>query len=790
MLIAIRPTRGHWTASITGTNTPVFDLDDMAQSGFSMEAFRVVFKRDLASLDVHSSRTERKYAREPELPSWITSYRPSSRGWHTSTVFILGPIASTLLQPHTLKLPVLPSKAGRPLLVKESLLPAKDRSWEPPFLASTASSDGGQSRILQGPWLKWQQSGQVFTTAGSNQGDIRPGVIMGAERPELETGRNNGQKGCIASETIEFSIVFAHGGSYWHPVILAGSSVTCDKSCQHWHGGKGSGFRASSATRIACLFLGKEVALSLASNSFGFNDLQVGSFRFVFYDGMEVEMGNMWKDSSYSITAPLGKEARAKTGHENRARSARSGVSSPTSRKALGCEVRSDSWEHLTAPLSASTPQAIAQATLADATARAISASATASRNNQELAIYKHHTHPRYRSRGFVTKMANPLSPQSILQSMVEALPTHPTGDTTSDVSSSYEAIALFCHACMVNLDFRLLGFSEDTKSESECAKLAPRLPAAWNSSFGSHTLVYAHSQSSMRFVLKVDRLGGKAEIRALGIGDERIHRFDVTVRDFVSSNALPVRIPFSPAAEDGQQQTEDRSPEGGLYGKLRNVFISEARMKDLADQLKLKVIVHIVPKLQKEGYEEGVRTEDDVQAEEDARDNTRRGPREPRMPNPEPEPVRPYPAADPQGQQPRRPYGDFPPPDFEDPYEINNPRGPRLPLPGQSPFNIGHDDLNPPGLGPHDPLRGSFTPGGGLPGRSGGGGMHPTFDDPMFGGPRGGSDGGIDPQMPPGARWDPVGPGLRRLGPGGGRRGANPFGGGGRFGGFGGGFL
>jgi hypothetical protein len=36
---------------------------------------------------------------------------------------------------------------------------------------------------------------------------------------------------------------------------------------------------------------------------------------------------------------------------------------------------------------------------------------------------------------------------------------------------------------------------------------------------------------------------------------------------------------------------------------------------------------------------------------------------------------------------------------------------------------------------------------------------MHPTFDDPLFGG-RGGQRGGYDPQAPPGARYDPVGPG------------------------------
>lgn len=64
---------------------------------------------------------------------------------------------------------------------------------------------------------------------------------------------------------------------------------------------------------------------------------------------------------------------------------------------------------------------------------------------------------------------------------------------------------------------------------------------------------------------------------------------------------------------------------------------------------------------------------------------------------------------------------------------------------------------------------------------------MHPTFDDPLFQGQgRGGVQGEeYDPQAPPGARWDPVGPGGGPRPRQGGRGG--PFGGGG--GGFGGGF-
>lgn len=188
-------------------------------------------------------------------------------------------------------------------------------------------------------------------------------------------------------------------------------------------------------------------------------------------------------------------------------------------------------------------------------------------------------------------------------------------------------------------------------------------------------------------------------------------------------------------------------------------------------------------------------------------------------MPDPLPQPAQPnpYPIIDPLAAPPPRapiPAGDFPPPGFEDEYEINRPpRGggvfpPTFPGAGAggrqgiiSPFNIGHDDLNPPGLGPHDPLRGSFVGGGagGLPRPggggfgSGGGGMHPTFDDPLFGGPHGGGDGGdgqFDPQAPPGARWDPVGPGgAPRFG--GGRPGrGGPFGGGGGGGAFGGGDI
>jgi len=60
--------------------------------------------------------------------------------------------------------------------------------------------------------------------------------------------------------------------------------------------------------------------------------------------------------------------------------------------------------------------------------------------------------------------MANPLGVEAILQRMADVIPTREQGDTGSDLSSSYEVLALLVHAYMTALKFRLLGFDEDKK--------------------------------------------------------------------------------------------------------------------------------------------------------------------------------------------------------------------------------------------------------------------------------------------------------------------------------------
>ncbi|KAL4877991.1 PI31 proteasome regulator N-terminal-domain-containing protein [Aspergillus karnatakaensis] len=325
-----------------------------------------------------------------------------------------------------------------------------------------------------------------------------------------------------------------------------------------------------------------------------------------------------------------------------------------------------------------------------------------------------------------------------------------PEASPEFSLQTPYEAVALIGHATLLAVGFRLVGLGEDHTIDSSSEN--PSLPAEWNASSTS-SFRYAHSQSSMQYLLKVSRLGNNAVVFALALGDDRTTSFDVPVRDYISQSALPL------------------SSDADLETTLREVFISGSRLSDLISLFKINVIQKLAPGLYKEGQETSTQAQDRQPQPE-------RAPRhDPLRDDTQPPPARPYPFDDPLAIPPRRPGppGDFPPPGFEDEFEIQRPPR-RFPGGGRHPLNIGESDLYPAGLGPNDPFRGMGPGLGGPPG-----GMHPTFDDPLFGGRRGG---GYDPSAPPGARYDPVGPGQ---GPPFGRGRGGPGGFGGGFGGFGG---
>ncbi|KAI9886145.1 MAG: hypothetical protein M1823_002048 [Watsoniomyces obsoletus] len=404
--------------------------------------------------------------------------------------------------------------------------------------------------------------------------------------------------------------------------------------------------------------------------------------------------------------------------------------------------------------------------------------------------------------------MANrdPLSPDSLARLIKSTLPP------TSTIRNPYDAIAVLCHACMLAIDFRLVGLGEEHRisppSEEEGEGPSQQLPQEWNTSGTSYSFRYSHPQSSMEYLLKINRMGTKAVIMGMGLGDDRTASFEVAVREYVVEDTLPLTFPGS-GLDEGEAEHHQQQQE-----RLKTLFLQTR--PDLPSLFKVNILQKIIPGLHKEGYEETSTTSSNEQSREQGRRRRDDDGGE------QPQPARPYPYDDdplalpPRGNRNPYPAGDFPPPGFEDEYDIMRPPRGMGPVGGGGmgggggggirggyPLGIGHDDLYPPGLAPHDPLQGPFMPGPGMGGRphgGGQGGMHPTFDDPLFMGGGGGmGQGGYDPSHPPGARFDPVGPGIPPpSGSGSGPRGSGldpfrgppgPFGGGGRGGGGGGGF-
>ncbi|KAF3893836.1 PI31 proteasome regulator N-terminal [Trichophyton interdigitale] len=349
-------------------------------------------------------------------------------------------------------------------------------------------------------------------------------------------------------------------------------------------------------------------------------------------------------------------------------------------------------------------------------------------------------------------------------------------------LKSAQEAVALVGHACMVESGFRLIGLGEEHRTDSSDV-----LPRDWNLGGTPSAFKYSHSHHPpSEYLLQVNRLGSMTVIYAVALFNSRTTSFDISTDDFISDSKFPI---------DATSASEET---------ISSLFVSQSRLEAFFRLFDENIVQKLMPDPSIAHTGEGESKEPLVSLREQAAEQyPSRGPlRDDRSPGP----TRPYPFDDPLAIPSREPIpapsGDFPPPRFEDEYEINSgPRG-SFPLHGgygrgerqRQPVNIGERDLYPQGLAPHDPLQRHLGPT--LPGRGGfgsGGGMHPTFDDPMFGG-GGRGEGSYDLQVPPGARYDPVGPGDGRPygrgsgsgGPGSGFPGG-PGPGPGGFGGFGG---
>ncbi|KAH8917947.1 hypothetical protein BT69DRAFT_1286145 [Atractiella rhizophila] len=253
-----------------------------------------------------------------------------------------------------------------------------------------------------------------------------------------------------------------------------------------------------------------------------------------------------------------------------------------------------------------------------------------------------------------------------------------------------------------------------------------------------------------MKFEVKITKLGNRGIVNAIAVEDDRTATLDIPVLDYFS----PSFFPWS-ASQSSQLQPSAEGSSSTTSKDLTGAFISPARFSDLISLFKINIITKLIPGLRKDGYsDEEVSTSESAPSGGGARPPSNRPP--PGQPNPPQEPF-----------MPPRPH--VPPPIF-----------------GGQP---GRSDLEPLGGmgGTTNPLR---LPGTGGPQPLGGMFVGPEMFRPGAGFGRGGGNqpwggDGFLPNVPPGARFDPIvppgaGPGfLPPMGRGRGRGagGVNPAG-------------
>ncbi|ORZ40684.1 PI31 proteasome regulator N-terminal-domain-containing protein [Catenaria anguillulae PL171] len=321
--------------------------------------------------------------------------------------------------------------------------------------------------------------------------------------------------------------------------------------------------------------------------------------------------------------------------------------------------------------------------------------------------------------------------PAGLLLAIDRATSTAPTR-----IESVADLVALALHACFSIAGFRLIALSESANLSPPVESSFAALPADWNSSArtsGAYLFKYRHNESALTFVVKL-----------VAMGTTTVLAHAMTEEESKVSNAT--LTPSKIVAEGLQFPVTQQEPVSALYKKEQ-----EAQLREFMEQVK-ELIVALAPNLSKQGFQRMTAT----------RETQTAGDFGPAAAN------RPHP-------RPLAPLGGGPP--------MVPPVG--GPLHNPSPFSIGHSDLDPlggmPPLGPTPfggrgpapgmgPFSGGDTGGGSIMGPG-----HPLFTGGVPAGPGRywGGDGLLPPgAVPPGARFDPIGP---QVGPFGGPGGVRP---------------
>jgi proteasome inhibitor subunit 1 (PI31) len=103
------------------------------------------------------------------------------------------------------------------------------------------------------------------------------------------------------------------------------------------------------------------------------------------------------------------------------------------------------------------------------------------------------------------------LDPSAVIDRLPSLLPP-----SSKILATTSDAIAALVHTAMSTVDFRLIAVDDASPAQSTDKNV---LFDEWNAHGpGGYTLRYRHDQSSLEFVLKLTKLGGRTLINAIAV--------------------------------------------------------------------------------------------------------------------------------------------------------------------------------------------------------------------------------------------------------------------------------
>ncbi|KAJ8330350.1 hypothetical protein QVD99_007695 [Batrachochytrium dendrobatidis] len=310
-------------------------------------------------------------------------------------------------------------------------------------------------------------------------------------------------------------------------------------------------------------------------------------------------------------------------------------------------------------------------------------------------------------------------TPEDVLQTMVEQT-------ANSYYNSPSDLVVSFIHAAMTGLGFDLIGNTGDQASLSkESTADKNKLPFDWNASTDAYSLSYLFSKTLTTYLVKAVKMGNKLIVHGMNLQDESVHDFTVGINTVVASSAV---FPFKVATADPQTLATPWEST-----RLSLLFVSRERAEQLLHDFKSSMIDALLKEQAHTRSGQSYKAIDPMLVT--AHDSIIRDHRPPLSIRPDTETK--------SGT-------------IETEFNSHIPNR----------FGVGDVDLDPLAAAP-----GMMNPIHGFPKGFGSGPMHPGGgmivgpDHPMFNNPvnplysAGGSPGFPPGAVPPGARFDPVGP-------------------------------